>query len=157
MYSQLSTSCASKISINLMAQNLLIESWYNLHLLSISSTFYDQLLCRYSCAKKFPSQTVTREKLRAIHFLTKKACIKCWWNWHLIYDSSPIASIAVESRRGPNSDRLAPLRRGLLWIHFWWLIADAAECHAQDGLGHLSGEKTSINSTERVTDLDKLK
>jgi len=63
MYSQLSTSCASKISINLMAQNLLIESWYNLHLLSISSTFYDQLLCRYSCAKKFPSQTVTGEKL----------------------------------------------------------------------------------------------
>jgi len=31
---------------------------------SILSTFYKQLLCRYSFAKKLQSQTVPREKLR---------------------------------------------------------------------------------------------
>ncbi len=30
---------------------------------SISSTFYEQLLCQYSCAKKVQSQTVIREKV----------------------------------------------------------------------------------------------
>ncbi len=29
----------------------------------ISSTFFEQLLCQYSCAKKLQSQTVTRENL----------------------------------------------------------------------------------------------
>jgi len=33
---------------------------------SISSTFYEQLLRQYSCAKKLQSQTVTREKLHKI-------------------------------------------------------------------------------------------
>jgi len=32
-------------------------------LLLISSTFYEQLLCRYSFAKKLQSQTTIREKL----------------------------------------------------------------------------------------------
>jgi len=32
-------------------------------LLSISSTFYEQLFCQYSCAKKLQNQTVTRENL----------------------------------------------------------------------------------------------
>jgi len=45
---------------------------------SISSTFYSLLLRKYSLAKKWQSQTVTREKLQ------KKARVKCWWNWHKV-------------------------------------------------------------------------
>jgi len=45
---------------------------------SISSTFYDQLWRQHSCANKLQSQTLTREKLCAKHFCTKKARMKCW-------------------------------------------------------------------------------
>ncbi len=48
----------------------------------ISSTFYEQLLRWYSCAKKLQSQIVAREELQK-HFCTKKARVKCWWNWYL--------------------------------------------------------------------------
>jgi len=34
------------------------------NLVSISSTFYEQLLCQYICSKKLQIQNVTREKLR---------------------------------------------------------------------------------------------
>jgi hypothetical protein len=44
---------------------------------SISSTFYEQLLRQYSCAKKLQSQTVTREKLLCKTLSYKKALIKC--------------------------------------------------------------------------------
>ncbi len=39
---------------------------------SISSTFYEQFLRRYSVAKKLQSQTVIRENLHAKHFPTKR-------------------------------------------------------------------------------------
>ncbi len=42
-----------------------------------------QLLLWYSCAKKLQSQTEL-EKSCTKHFLTKKARVKCWWNWHLV-------------------------------------------------------------------------
>jgi len=56
-----------------------------LHLESILSTFYKQLLCQYSFTKKLQTHTVTREKLSK-NFCTKMArvkSVKCWWNWHL--------------------------------------------------------------------------
>jgi len=43
---------------------------------TISSTFYKQLLHRYSCAKKLQSQTVAREKLRKTLAYEKGAMMK---------------------------------------------------------------------------------
>jgi hypothetical protein len=51
----------------------------------------------------------------------------------------PAAVALVESRGGPDGDRLAALRRGLLRVHLRRLVSDAAQCDAQDGVGHLSG------------------
>jgi hypothetical protein len=41
---------------------------------SMSSTFYEQLLCQYSCTEKLQNQTVTREKLRKTRSCKNDAC-----------------------------------------------------------------------------------
>jgi len=59
--------------------------WWNWSQLSISSTFYEQLLHWYSCTKKLQSQTVIREKLSKA-LCMKKALkifmklIPSWWS-----------------------------------------------------------------------------
>jgi len=54
---------------------VLVECQWNWHLLSISSTFYKQILHQYFCTKKLQSQTVTRENLPK-HFPMKKGSCK---------------------------------------------------------------------------------
>ncbi len=59
-------------------KNLYVKCWWNWHLGSKSSTFYEQLLRQYSCAKKLQSQTVIiviRENLH-ITLLYKKGIPK---------------------------------------------------------------------------------
>jgi len=47
---------------------------------SISSTFYEQLLRWYYVVKKSKSK-LWLEKSCAKHFHTKKVNVKCWWTW----------------------------------------------------------------------------
>ncbi len=50
----------------------------------ISSTFYVRVFRTKFWRQKLQSWKVTRESC-AITFCTKKARIKCWWNWHQTY------------------------------------------------------------------------
>ncbi len=45
--------------------------------------FWWHCLCQYFCGKKIQCQNVTGEKLPP-----KKLCIKCWWNWLLVFFSA---------------------------------------------------------------------
>jgi len=55
------------------------------YLFSISPTFYEQILHKYSFAKKLQSQTVSRKKLsKTLSY--KKLLLRCWWNWHLVFE-----------------------------------------------------------------------
>jgi len=59
-------------TVNLLVQMLIGKSWWNCALVSISSTFFEQLLHQYSFAKKLHSKTVIREKLSIRIFVQKK-------------------------------------------------------------------------------------
>jgi hypothetical protein len=64
---------AAKMDVR--TKNAHLKSWWNWAQISISSTFYEQLLRRYSCTKKLQSQTVIREKLCKL-LLYKKVVLK---------------------------------------------------------------------------------
>jgi len=57
-----------------------VKWWWNWHLPSISSTFYERIFCTTFWGQKFQSWNITRESCSK-HFRTKKAGVKCWWNW----------------------------------------------------------------------------
>ncbi len=62
----------SVLNVMLVTETLVLET----EQYSISSTFYEQLLCRYSLAKILRSQTIIREKLQK-SLLYKNGHIKC--------------------------------------------------------------------------------
>ncbi len=48
---------------------------------SISPTFYEHVCVNILAPKKFKPKMWVQKSL-AQNLRTKKACIKCWWNWH---------------------------------------------------------------------------
>jgi len=64
------------------------NNWTNFQYLLIiyPGVNFINVLCKYFCTKfwsqKLQSWNVTRESC-VVCFCTEKACVKCWWNWHL--------------------------------------------------------------------------
>ena len=82
-YAVRSTLWTSKISVNLLAQILLIDLWWNWHLRSISPMLYEQLLLA-----KIPKPQVETDDLtvflRIWDLCASKLWVKCWLNWPLL-------------------------------------------------------------------------